>query len=157
MTELERKIILRALACQMILTGEANRKVETYVTSTSKNKLSEYIGNELALHTKLAELRGIELKEYEDVFTSLKERELEQEDKDPIEVPEPMAYVMGFRYGNHPNFTADGASEPTGQPYLWSLYTEWLLDTRCEDATMARFRKGFLDGVLSLSVNKEQK
>jgi len=77
-------------------------------------------------------------------------------DKDPSEFPETMAYAMGYRYGKHPNFTADGVSTPEGQPYLWSLYTEWLLDIRSEDATMKDFKQGFLDGVTALSVNKEQ-
>jgi hypothetical protein len=130
--------------------------VEDYVASTRENGLSEYVGNELAIHTELAELRRIELKEYKDVFASLKGSELEQEDLDPIEVPEPMAYKSGFGYGSHPNFTFDGASVPAGQPYLWRLYTDWLLEVRCEDATMEDFWKGFIDGVVTLSVESKK-
>tara|TARA_R110000803_G_scaffold20849_2_gene53169 strand:- start:375 stop:845 length:471 start_codon:yes stop_codon:yes gene_type:complete len=154
MTELERKIILRALACQMILTTEANRKVEAYVTSTEENEFFKYTGNELTIHIQLMELRKQELKEYEDVFASLKGRVLEPEARDPIEVPEPIAYERGFRYGCDPTSTSDGASTPEGQPYLWNLYFHWLMEVRCENATMARFKKGFLDGVLALSINK---
>ena len=79
------------------------------------------------------------------------EQEIMITDKDT----ETTAYVRGFRYGCDPTYTADGASTPEGQPYLWKIYTDWLLDARCENATMERFKKGFLDGVLSLSINKE--
>ena len=141
MNEQQKKVTLRALACQIILTEEANRKVEDYIASTRENGLSEYVENELAIHTELAELRRIELKEYKDLFSSLKD-------------PETMAYISGYQYGNHPDFTANGASEPTGQPYLWKLYTDWLLDTRCEKATMEDFWKGFVDGVSILKENQ---
>ena len=148
MTELEREIILRALACQIILTEEANRKVEAYVISTEENELSKYTGNELAIHVEIMELRKKELKEYKDVFASF---------KDPIVDTETMAYIRGFRYGSHPDFTTEGASTTEGRPYLWKLYTDWLLATKCEDATMEDFWRGFVEGVFSLSVNKEQK
>jgi hypothetical protein len=78
-----------------------------------------------------------------------------REARDPIEVPEPpMAYERGFCYGCDPTSTSDGASTPEGEPYLWNLYFHWLMNVRCENATMARFKKGFLDGVLALSINK---
>ena len=141
-------ITLKALATQIMLTEQA------------------IIKGECLIHAQLVTLRRQELREYKDVFNSLKEREMtEQERKDNVGLAckimitdkdtETMAYAMGFSYGAHPKFTAKGAATPEGQPYLWKIYTDWLLDARCENATMERFKKGFLDGVLSLSINKE--
>ena len=141
MTEQQRKIILKALACQIILTEEAIHKGESLVDGIDHHELSEHLWEETAFHAQLVTLRRQELKEYKSLFTS-------------IECPETMAYRMGFHYGNHSNFTAYGASSPTGQPYLWELYTDWLLDVKCADATMEDFRNGFIDGVSELAKGK---
>ena len=74
--EQQRKIILKALACQIILTEEAIHKKESLVEWINQHELSEHLWEETAFEAQLVTLRRQELKEYQDVFTSLKEREL---------------------------------------------------------------------------------
>ena len=75
-------IILKALACQIMLTEQAIYKGESLVDGIDHHELSEHLWEETAFHAQLVTLRRQELKEYQEAyaFLSKKEEELKKID-----------------------------------------------------------------------------
>jgi len=65
------EIILKALACQIMLTEQAIHKGERLVDGLDHHKLSEYLWEEIAFHAQLVTLRRQELKEYQEAYSLL--------------------------------------------------------------------------------------
>jgi len=68
-------IILKAIACQIILTEQAIYKGESLVAGIDQHELSEHLWEETAFHAQLVTLRRQELKEYQEAYASLSKKE----------------------------------------------------------------------------------
>jgi len=65
-------IILKALACQIMLTEQAIHKGESMVDGIDHHELSHHVWEETAIHSQLVTIRRRELKEYREAYDLLK-------------------------------------------------------------------------------------
>ena len=65
-------IILKALACQIMLTEQAIYKGENLVDGIDHYELSHHLWEETAIHAQLVTIRRRELREYREAYDLLK-------------------------------------------------------------------------------------